>query len=69
MIFVQLLLHKQLTRQKLVVISGLDSKRVDEHLQFLWRMGILNKIQNDVFEINIYWYPVIVEYLTAKNFI
>ncbi len=69
LILVQLLLHKQLTKQKLIMVSELDSKRVDDHLQFLWRMGILNKIQNDVYEINIYWYPVIVEYLTAKNFI
>ena len=69
LIFVQLLLHKQLTKEKLAIVSGLDSDRIDEHLQFLWRMGIFNKIRNDVFEINIYWYPVIVEYLTAKNFI
>ncbi len=69
LIFVQLLLHKQLTKQKLVTISGLSSKRVEEHLKFLWRMGIFNKIRNDVYEINIYWYPVIVEYLVSKNFI
>lgn len=69
LILIQMLLHKQVTKQKLVIVSTLESERVATNLKFLWRMGLINKIRNEVYEINIYWYPIMVEYFTSKNFI
>jgi len=69
LILINLLLHKQSLLHKLAMVLELDDNKVEAHLQFLWRMGLVNKIRNEVYEINIYWYPVIVEYLISKNFI
>jgi len=69
LIIIQLMIHKQLTLSRLTLCLGLEPNNVDRQLQFLWRMGIVNKLQNDVYEINIYWYPVLSQYLVTKNYI
>jgi amino acid transporter len=68
-VIIQLFLHRQLTINRLIMVLGSDPVVVERQVQFLWRMGIVNKLQNDVYEINIYWYPVLKQYLVTKNYI
>jgi hypothetical protein len=69
LVIIQLLIHKQLTIRRLTTVLGFDPDIVDQQVLFLWRMGMINKLQNDVYEINIYWYPVLTQYLVTKNYI
>ncbi|MCJ7714347.1 hypothetical protein MUO66_07825, partial [Candidatus Bathyarchaeota archaeon] len=69
LVIIQLFLHRQLTINRLLMVLGLESNVAERQLQFLWRMGIVNKLQNDVYEINIYWYPVLKQYLVTKNYL
>ncbi len=69
LIIIQLLIHKQLTIKRLTIVLGTDPEVVNQQIQYLWRMGMVNKLQNDVYEINIYWYPVLTQYLVTKNYI
>jgi hypothetical protein len=69
LVIIQLLVHKQLTLRRIIKVLGIDPEIVDQQIQFLWRMGMVNKLHNDVYEINIYWYPVLTQYLVIKNYI
>jgi len=69
LIIIQLLIHRQLTLKRLIMVLGIEPSIVERHLQYLWRMGMITKLQNDVYEINIYWYSVLTQYLVTKNYI
>ena len=69
LIVIQLLIHKQLTLKRLAAVLGLELIIIERQLLFLWRMGIVDKLQNDVYEINIYWYSVLSQHLVTKNYI
>lgn len=68
-IMVQLLVHRQMTQKRLIEAMNTEPDSVERELQFLWRMGMVNRLHNDVYEINIYWYPVLSQYLANKNYI
>jgi len=65
----QLLVHRQIGLKRLITVLEMESQVVERELQFLFRMGMVNKLHNDVYEINIYWYPVLSQYLVNKNYI
>ncbi len=69
LLLIQLLLHKQLTFKRLNAILSTDTVTLEGDLLLLWRIGIIDKLQNDVYEINIYWYPVLVQHFVTKNYI
>ncbi|HUX56392.1 MAG TPA: amino acid permease [Bacteroidales bacterium] len=69
LVIIQLLIHRQLTLKRLIIVLGTDPVVIERQLHFLWRMGMVNRLQNDVYEINIYWYSVLTQYLVAKNYI
>lgn len=69
LLLLQILLHKQITKQGLEAITCLDTTTINKNLIFLRRMEMINELQTEIFEINIYWYPVIVDYFISKNLI
>ncbi len=69
LLIIQLLVHRQITLKRLISVLEIEPQVVERELQFLYRMGIVNRLHIDVYEINIYWYPVLSQYLVNKNYI
>jgi hypothetical protein len=69
LLILQLFVHRQMTLKRLANVLGGELNVIERQLQFLWRMGMIAKLQNDIYEINICWYPVLKQYLVNKNYI
>ncbi len=69
LILIQILIHKQITQDILQKVTGINLQSIDQSLQYLIKMGLVKQVQNNVYEVSIYWYPVLVQYLTSKNLI
>lgn len=67
LILIQILIHKQITLEVLQKVTGINYQVLDQFIQYLLKMGVLKQIQNEVYEVNIFWYSVLVQYFTSKN--
>ncbi|MCB9597442.1 MAG: amino acid permease [Sandaracinaceae bacterium] len=68
-ILIQLLLHKRLTRQRLLRISGLGPEDLDHPLDVLTRMGLVEEGRNGVLRLSRFVTHALIDRLRARRMI
>lgn len=68
-ILIQLLLHKRMTRPRLLRVSGLSAEALDEPLDVLLRMGLVRESRHGILRLDRFVTHVLIERLRERRVI
>lgn len=66
-LLVQIIIHKRLTRNRIAGIFHSDEAKSDEIINSLWRTGLIEQRQKDIFVINHYIEPHLLKVFKAEH--